>query len=107
MSSERSEVRMPKVFAGVRSTEQTAFNQRGSKRPGQGASLIADRPGHLADGSDEQRAKRGANAEGVCGSAKHGANGFQPKGKQAAGAGSKPACGQARTFGKWKTNKRE
>ena len=31
---------------------------------GQGASLLADRPGHLADGSDEQRAKRGANAEG-------------------------------------------
>ena len=48
----------------MRSTEQTAFNQRGSKRPGQGASLLADRPGHLADGGDEQRAKRDANAEG-------------------------------------------
>ena len=47
---------------------------------GQVASLLADSAGHLADGGDEQRAKRGANAEGVCGSAKHGANGFQPKG---------------------------
>ena len=58
MSSERSEVRMPKVFAGVRSTEQTAFNQRGRKRPGQGASLIGDRPGHLENGKQIKENKR-------------------------------------------------
>ena len=55
---------MLKGVCGSAKHRANGFQPKGKQAAGQGASLLADRPGHLADGSDEQRAKRGANAEG-------------------------------------------
>ena len=64
MSSERSEMRMLKGVCGSAKHGANGFQTKGKQAAGRVASSLVDRAGHLADGGDEQRAKRGANAEG-------------------------------------------